>query len=270
LPELTFGKGVTQPGEWHYYDVFEHNMHALESIDELLALARSEESGPQGAELWRTFAWCEPEIRAHLAEQLSEGRTRASLLKLAAVLHDVAKPQTRTVTPDGKAHFYGHADEGAKIAARIMRRERFSSSEVRYVSRLIAEHLRPVQLAQVGEVPTRRALWRFYRALGDGVPGVLLLSLADASASRGPGMTSEGWSRHVRYMNSLLVRSKEEAGILHAPRLLTGSDIMREFRLAEGPRVGELLDALAEAQGAGEVEDRAAAIAFVRARLEQP
>jgi poly(A) polymerase len=267
LPELAFGRGVTQPGEWHYYDVFEHNMHALEAMDELLALPGGATSGALGAELWRAFAWRAADIRAYLAEQLSEGRPRSSVVKLAALLHDIAKPQTRIVTPDGKAHFYGHADEGAAMVARIMRRERFSASEVRYVSRLVAEHLRPVQLAQVGEVTTQRALYRFYRALGDGVVGVQHLALADASASRGPRMTSEGWSRHVAYMNSLLVRSKEQADILHAPRLLTGNDVMREFGLAEGPRVGELLEALAEAQATGEVVDRQAALEFVRARL---
>jgi len=128
----------------------------------------------------------------------------------------------------------------------------------------VAEHLRPVQLAQVGEVPTRRALYRFYRALGDGVQGVLLLALADAAASRGPSMTSDGWSRHVAYMNSLLVRSMKEEGIVDPPRLLTGDDVMRELGMPAGPAIGKLLEALREAQAAGEVETREAAVEFVR------
>ncbi|MBI5287507.1 MAG: hypothetical protein HY873_00875 [Chloroflexi bacterium] len=177
----------------------------------------------------------------------------------------MAKPQTRSVDDDGRVRFLGHADEGAAIAARVMRRLRFSASEVRFVSRLVVEHLRPVQLAQVGEVPTRRALYRFYRALGDAVPGVLLLALADAAASRGPSMTSGDWSRHVAYMNGLLVRSMEEEGIVDPPRLLTGNDVMRELGMPAGPAIGKLLEALREAQAAGEVHDREAALAFVRA-----
>ena len=66
-----------------------------------------------------------------------------------------------------------------------MRRLRFSAREVAFVSTLVAEHLRPVQLAQVGEAPTRRALYRFYPRLGDAAPAVLLLALADAAAARG-------------------------------------------------------------------------------------
>ena len=265
LPELTSGRGVTQAPDWHVYDVFEHGLRAVEAMDVML--------GPPGARgtqvwlrdgLWGAFAWCEGGLRAYLAEELSEGRTRASLLKLAALLHDVAKPQTRTVDDDGRVRFLGHGDEGAVIAARVMRRLRFSASEVRFVSRLVAEHLRPVQLAQAGEVPTPRALYRFYRALGDAVPGVLLLSLADAAASRGPSMTSDGWSRHVAYMNSLLVRSMEEEGIVNPPRLLTGNDVMKELGMPAGPAIGELLEALREAQAAGEVETREAALEFVR------
>ena len=93
---------------------------------------------------------------------------------------------------------------------------------------------------------------------------VLLLALADAAASRGPSMTSEDWSRHVGYMNSLLVRSMKEEGIVDPPRYLTGQDLIRGVGVPAGPRIGKLLELLREAQAAGEVSDRTAALAFVR------
>ncbi len=265
FPEVTAGRGVTQPPNWHHYDVFDHNVRAVEAMDVMLAMSRP--AHPQAwiwDAVWQAFGWCEGELRAYLAETMTEGRSRSSLLKLAALLHDVGKPQTRTVEADGRVRFFGHADEGAAIARRIMRRLRFSAVETRFVSSLVAEHLRPVQLAQIGEVPTRRALYRFYRALGDAVPAVLLLALADAAASRGLAMTSEDWSRHVAYMNSLLVRSMKEEGIVDPPRYLTGQDIIRDVGVPAGPKIGKLLEMLREAQAAGEVGDRAAALAFVR------
>lgn len=262
LPELAAGRGVTQPDAFHAYDVFEHGLRAVEAMDVMLALDRPDGDG-DGAGLWRAFAWCEPTLRAYFAEQMSEGRTRASMLKLAALLHDVAKPQTRTLEADGRARFLGHADVGADIAARVMRRYRFSTKEVRFVSVLVAEHLRPVQLAQVGEVPTRRALYRFHRDLGDAAVAVLFLALADAAAARGSRMTSEAWTRHVGYMNSLLVRFRKEEGIVDPPRFLTGHDIIVRLGVPEGPVIGRLLEALREAQAAGEVTDTDAALAFV-------
>lgn len=264
LPELSLGRGVTQPDAFHAYDVFEHGLRAVEAMDVMCAGRRpSGDVAWMWDELWRAFAWCDVELRSYLAEETAEGRTRASILKLAALLHDVAKPQTRTIEPDGRVRFFGHADAGAAIAGRIMRRFRFSAKEARFVSVLIAEHLRPVQLAAVGEVPTRRALYRFHRDLGDAAVAVLFLALADAAAARGPRMTSEGWSRHVRYMNSLLVRSMKEEGIVDPPRLLTGSDIIARFGVPEGPVIGRLLEALREAQAAGDVADIDDALAFV-------
>jgi tRNA nucleotidyltransferase/poly(A) polymerase len=264
LPELTAGRGVSQPPQWHAYDVLEHAFRAVEAMDIMLAPSPPSSRAWIWQSLWSAFVWCEAELRAYLGEHLSEGRPRASLLKIAALLHDVAKPRTRSVDADGRVHFYGHADEGAIVAARVLRRLRFSAAEVRLVSTLVAEHLRPVQLAQVGQVPTRRALYRFYRALGDGVPAVLFLALADALASRGPNMTSEGWARHVAYMNSLLVRSREEPGIVQPPRFLTGDDIMRETGLPAGPAIGRLIEELREAQAAGEILDAGQARDFVR------
>jgi len=103
LPELAEGRGVEQPEQFHVYDVFEHNMRAVEALDEML---RREPSGFLGVELWRIFAWCADELRAYLDEQMTEGRQRVALVKLAALLHDVAKPRTRSVEGDGRTRFF--------------------------------------------------------------------------------------------------------------------------------------------------------------------
>lgn len=264
LPELVGSKGVTQPPDFHAYDVFDHALRAVEAMDIMLAPARpAGESAWMWDEVWRAFAWCERDLRAYFAEELTEGRTRGALVKIAALLHDIAKPQTRDLRSDGRISFLGHADVGAPIAARILRRYRFSAREVRLVAVLVAEHLRPAQLAQVGEAPTRRALYRFHRDLGGAARSVLFLSLADAAAARGPKMTSAGWSRHVGYMNSLLVRSMEGKGIVDPPRILTGRDIITRLGVPEGAAVGRLLEALREAQAAGEVTDFDGALEFV-------
>ena len=263
LPELAAGKGVEQPKE-HAYDVFEHNLRTVEVLVVLLS-----EQRPDRADaflwdgVWQAFGWCAAGFRAYFAQEMSEGRSRASLLKLAGLLHDVAKPQTRDLH-DGRTRFFGHADVGARVAHGIMRRLRFSARETRFVSTLVAEHLRPVQLAQIGEIPTRRALYRFYNDLGDATPAVLFLSLADAAAARGPAMTPEAWAQQAAYMNSLVVRSLEDDAIVNPPRLLTGHDIMSLLGIEEGPLVGRLLATLREAQAAGEVTDAEAARRLVR------
>jgi len=260
-PEVAAGRGVAQPPQFHRYDVLGHAIAAVETMDILCARSR-----PAGARawmwdaLWETFAWDAARLRAYVDE-------RAALLKLAGLFHDVAKPQTKSIDADGRIRFLGHADAGAAVASTVLRRMRFSTREIEFVRTLVREHLRPVQLAQIGDVPTPRALYRFHREVGDALEGVLLLSLADGAAAAGDRLTVDGWRRQVAYMNSLIVRLQGEGGIVHAPRLLTGRDIMSEFGLAEGPRIGVLLDAVREAQAAGDVHDRESALTFVRARL---
>lgn len=268
LPELAAGRGCTQPAEFHVFDVFEHNVRTLEAMDAMLAPHRPEGGSEWMRDaLWGALARWEPELRQFLAEELTPGVARGALLKIAALLHDVGKPETRSVESDGRIRFLDHGDVGARRAASIMRRLRFATREIALVKLLVAEHLRPVQLAPLGALPTRRALYRFHRVAGDALPLVLLLALADGAAARGDQVSRDGWSRQAAYMNGLLVRLSEEEGIVRAPRLLTGHDIMEQFGIGEGPQVGRLLEELREAQATGDVTDRDSALTFVRARI---
>src|SRR5207248_10739316 len=81
LPEVAAGRGVEQPKE-HAYDVFEHNIRTVEVLDGLLGHEPPSELPPWlWEELWDAFGWCAEAIRSYLVSELSEGRSRASLLK---------------------------------------------------------------------------------------------------------------------------------------------------------------------------------------------
>ncbi|HEY7652526.1 MAG TPA: hypothetical protein VIG07_06865, partial [Methylomirabilota bacterium] len=81
LPESLPMRATAQPLP-HHFDVWEHSLRAVEGVDALLA------------ELDALAPWG-PGLRAHLALDLGGGLTRREALKLAALLHDVAKPETR-------------------------------------------------------------------------------------------------------------------------------------------------------------------------------
>lgn len=269
VPEVTAGRGVEQPKE-HHWDVFEHNIETVAALDFMLAEAGPAEAraAPFRRALWEALDFL-PELRDYLSAEPSEGRSRAVLIKLAGLLHDVAKPETRAPDGTGRIRFFGHAERGAETSTRIMRRLRFSRRETEFVALMVEEHLRPGQLSQEGP-PSRRALFRFFRDTGDAAEGILLLSLADALAARGPSMELERWRGHVSYIAHVLARRHEEETIARPARLLTGDGIMSALGIGPGPEVGRLLDALEEAQGAGEVSTREQAIEFVRRRHEAP
>jgi poly(A) polymerase len=189
--------------------------------------------------------------------------SRAALLKLGGLLHDVGKPATRSTDETGRMRFFGHQHVGADIAAAALRRLRFSSREVAMVRAMVAAHLRPVQMAQQGP-PTRRAIYRFFRDTGEAGIETLFLSLADHLATVGPRLNEAGWRRHVALTSYILEKRLREADVVAPPKLLKGEEVMAALGLPPGPLVGQLLEAVREAQAAGEISTREEALALAR------
>ncbi len=254
LPESLPMRETPQP-EPHRFDVWEHSLRAVDAADELVA--RLDTLDPWG-----------PELDVHLAEALGDGLTRRELLKLAALLHDVAKPQTRSVE-GGRIRFIGHDVLGAERAAVVAQRWRLSRRASSALQRLVAEHLRPMHLASSGGI-TRRARYRFFRDLGEEARDLLLLSLADAAAVSGdsPLLVWAGPGGVV--LRELMQGMAEEARAAEAPPLLRGEDVMAAFGLGPGPEVGRLLARAREAQALGLVSSRAEALRYLRRAADPP
>ncbi len=264
LPELEATRGVEQPRE-HHWDVFHHLLETVAALDMLLA--DGEPKGREHAlwcELWKQFSWLD--LRSYLRQEVAPELSWLVVLKVAALLHDIAKPQTKTTDEKGRLRFFGHQDLGADMAAAALGRLRFPARAVEMVRLLVAHHLRPVQLGQQG-LPSRRALYRLFRDLGESLPALLLLSLADHLATVGPRAKGEGWRAHVSLVNYMLMQRYREEVLVSPPKLVNGHDLMAALGLAPGPTVGRLLEAIREAQAAGEVSDREEALALARRRL---
>ncbi|MBI2917484.1 MAG: CCA tRNA nucleotidyltransferase [Chloroflexi bacterium] len=259
VPELEASREVTQPPE-HHWDVFHHALEAVARAEALL-----ERTGTP--EILSAVPWG-PDLEAHFAEEVSSGRRRSMLLKLAALVHDVAKPAMKTVEDSGRIHFYGHAREGSTMAEAILERLRFSAREVRMVGLMVEHHLRPRQMvSQDEDLPTPRAIYRYYRDLGDVALDTLYLNLADHWASRGPDLVLEDWRQHAATVSYVLEQWQRGTPIARPPRLVTGHDLMRELGLAPGPLVGEVLEYVKEAQASGQVATREQALEWARRYL---
>jgi poly(A) polymerase len=261
IPELAEAKGVKQPKE-HFWDVFDHSIKTVIAVDFLLHEGSWEYADD---EVLAMTPWSEV-LAQHFAQQVSSGSTRRSLLKLAALLHDVAKPQTKAIGEDGRMHFLGHAKLGAAIAVEILERLRFSGKEVKLLEVMVRQHLRPGQMSQ-GELPTQRAIYRYFRDSGEAGIDTLFLSLADHLATRGPNLSLSGWQEHARIVEYVLAQHFEQQRLVIPAKLVDGHDIINIFGLSPGPKIGQLLEALREAQASGEVATREEALAYLRGRL---
>jgi poly(A) polymerase len=261
IPELGNGKGVEQP-TMHFWDVFEHSLHTVDAVEFLI---RESDWKYSNDAMLAAAPWSE-EIERHLSQGVSGSSDHKVLLKLAGLLHDIAKPETKTIDDTGRARFLGHTKQGAAVAANIMERLRFSNREVKLVESFVYNHLRPAQMTD-GELPTRRAIYRYFRDTGEGGIDILLLALADYLASRGPLVSMEEWGRHCRLMNYVLEEhDKQQAEILPV-KLIDGNDIMSAFGLTPGPLIGKLLATVNEAHASGELSTREEALALVHREL---
>ena len=261
FPEMALTRGVVQPGE-HAWDVLEHSLKTVVAIDFLLHEGDWEYADSPVLSLapWSVT------LAQHFDQEISSGSTRKALLRLGGLLHDIAKPQTKAIEAGGRLRFLGHAQEGAVAAASTLERLRFSGKEIRLVELLIRHHLRPGQMGQP-ELPTRRAIYRFFRDTGEAGIDILFLSLADHLATRGPALDPAHWQEHTKVMRYILEQHWPEEP--HPARLIDGHDIMNIFGIKPGPKVGKLLEAVREAQAAGEVTTRETALVLIKNLLEK-
>jgi poly(A) polymerase len=248
LPELRGMRGVEQ-SKYHHLDVHEHTRSVLAATIEL-----SRRPGE-----W--FAEHEGAVEQFLAEPLANELTRGQALRFGALLHDVAKPVTRQVTPDGRVTFIGHDTVGAEMAAGVLARLRASERLREHVAALVRNHLRLGFL--VHEMPLgRRAIYRYLRACEPVQVDVTLLSVADRLATRGRG--AEGAiARHMELARQLLGEALAwRAGRPRPP--LRGDEVARAIGVRPGRALGRILAELEEASFAGEISTREQAIERAR------
>ena len=251
IPELQSAKGVDQPN-MHYWDVWGHTMHTVEAA-ELVT------KGHQNSPIYTCVPWTS-ESEAHFNQQATDGHTRRTLLKLAALFHDVAKPQTKSLDDTGRTRFFGHSEQGAEIVAKRLGQLRVSSRGIEMVAKMVQQHLRPTNMKDGDDWPTNRAIHRYFRDVGDVAIDTLYLCLADYLGAKGPGLVHEDWLNHARMVGHILHVGTSEPVSPTTTRLITGHDLMTHFNLQPGPEIGAALERVEEARAAGEIETKEQAL----------
>jgi UTP:GlnB (protein PII) uridylyltransferase len=166
------------------------------------------------------------------------------------------------VDADGRTRFIGHDRLGAERAAAIAGRLAWPGRAREVLARLVRHHLRPMHLGMLDEV-TRRARYRFHRDVGEEVPALVCLAIADAAGTDGsaPRLVYRGATRAL--LESLLAGEGPAAREAAEPPLVRGEDVMAALGLAPGPAVGRALHRVREAQALGLVRTRDEALAWL-------
>lgn len=255
IPELEEGRGFKQP-ELHYYDVLDHNIAAVAALDAALG------GGEDNRDLREALAWID--LDASL-DRTIDGLPLVVLIRLGALLHDVAKPATAIVAED-RLRFPRHGPRGAELMAERLPSLGLPEKATRLITKLIRYHLRPGELIRNWPV-SDKAVRKFVTDIEGHVLPLMLVNLADGMATRGPGYTRENYRRHTTFINYVTARAwavNED----DEPPLVTGDDLIRELDLSGGRLLGAVLTSVRRAQLEGRVQTKHEALALARSVLE--
>lgn len=236
FPEIRPMQKLRQ-GPYHHLDVWGHSLETLKNL-----------------ELVFRFFKRNTQICSYLDSDISSGRKRKELLKLAALLHDIGKPKTMRLEK-GKLKFYGHESVGSRMIRDIGQRLKLSNEEIRILRQITFCHLRPGYLADLSPV-TPRAKFRFFRDTGSDAVSILLISLADQRATKGALTTPQSRRKHERLIHNFIKFYFLEQKAGKPSRIINGDDLIKNFKLSPSPLVGKVLKELEELQAIGKIKSK--------------
>jgi putative nucleotidyltransferase with HDIG domain len=202
----------------------------------------------------------------HLEREMAFGIKSLSLLKLAALLHDLGKPSTWNIDEEGRHRFIKHEEVGSDMVFAVLRRLKYSKNSMKYVSKLIKYHMYPSQLIHEGiENLSEKAIMRMFRKIGEETPELILLAMADRLSARGPEITEETVNKNIGGLFFLLEKYKQaREEVKTLPKLINGKEVMNLLNIPASPIVGKILKELNEAQISGDINSEEEAINFVK------
>lgn len=232
------------PNSHHHLDLFHHSIETVKQIQILYNEAPDE-------------------VKEHLSRIDFGGFSRLAHLKLAAFMHDIGKFSTWTIE-EGKHRFIKHDDVGSKMSVKILKDLHFSNKQIDYISSMIKYHIYPSHVMTSPQI-TEKIMMRYVRKMDTNSIDAIILAQADRLSARGPEITDQIVERNITSLNMLLRFYLEARETLKPlPKLLSGNDVMQILNIKPSKRLGEIMDALHEAQISGDVITKEHAIEFVK------
>jgi len=248
IPEVERWEEIKDQGNHHKYSLREHMLRVMESVDQVV----EEREKYLPVELLKDVG--QKEFLGEFSD--------LELLKISALLHDIAKPHTFEVR-EGKITFYNHDKLGSQIAREIGKRLKLGEDAIKFICSIVENHLRPFYLRESlrkGEL-TDRGRAKFWRDCGEIAPWLFLHAIADAFGS---GDTEEEINWLLRTIHDLSEFRRKTLESIPTKSLLSGEEIMNLLNIGPGPKVGEVKKALEKAQWEGLVKTKEDAIRFVK------
>ena len=212
FPEIDIMYGMDQSDEWNHKDIFYHTMQVVDNA-------------------------------ASLSNKMK--------LRFAALVHDIAKPNTRKIDPKKGYTFHGHDAIGERMLNKVGKRMKLSNSLKEYLKKLTLLHLRPIALAK--KEISDSAIRRLMVAAGDDVSDLLTLCRADIT-TKNPNKIKKYLSNFERVESKMSdVSERDKMKAFQSP--VRGKEIMKILNLEPGKTIGKIKSEIEEAILDGKIEN---------------
>lgn len=233
------------PNTHHHLDLFHHVVETVRQIEIL----------------YNKISGFEKE---HLDAIDFGGFPRINHLKLAGFLHDIGKFSTWTIEESGRHRFIKHDDVGSKMVVPLLRDLKFSKKQIEYISCMIKNHIYPSNVI-VAPSLNDKVMMRYVRKMGDNVVDNIILAKADRLSARGVDITEEIVNTNISGLDKLLdfYLSKKDS-LAPLPKLIDGREIMQLLNIKPSPKLGEIINAINEAQLNGDITTHEEAVNYIK------
>lgn len=252
IPQVR-GMFETRQGGYHHLDVWPHSLETVRQLEKIFQEIQDDKN--------------QQELNVYLNERLCGTRLRRDLLKLAALLHDIGKPDTQKQEKD-RMSFHGHEHVGASIVRSIARMLKLSVRERHMLEDMVRWHLRPGYLSNFKK-PSERSIFRYFRDTKGEAVSILLLSLADQRATRGPLTTEADQKHHETIVRTLIDRYFEMKRQKPFVRLINGHDLIKKLKLKPSPLFAKILWEVEEKQTLGKIQSKEEALELAKKMVEK-
>lgn len=170
IPQVRDMKDVGEC-KYHVVNCFQHSIYALEEFEKLI---KENDFFPN--HLKRV-------IDDYLSIRLEENVTKKSILKLGIFLHDMGKPDCKTIDSSGRVHFKGHEIVGAKQAKKVGKNIGLSLDAIEILNKYVKYHMTLLVLYKSNNM-IKKDLYDLFDELGDEIIGVVVLGYVDIVSTR--------------------------------------------------------------------------------------